>query len=317
MSIGFIQRKRSETASWLRSKYPWAYLLLDLIAERARRTHECSGNLKIGEAYIGDYEAIGATRQQYRTALKILRKHFFIEIILTQKMKKSTTKSTTIITTNGTIVKLLDNDVWDINPQKEKQSTTTTSTTIATIEQPPSNHKQERKKEIIEKETTTSAAIAAHDAAPSFDPEKAKAMLLEFWNSWNQKDTHIKNYLKKGITRCFLALQFVTRDGFVVKKTLIASFVWALNDQPWLEEENQLKKLSDREFVEQYFVDGEEYNGAKCEINAQGILFYRGIKQGYAKFEEKTFKSNLTNALEIMGIDNQFKKTINIKEAYK
>ncbi len=134
MSKRFLKYIPSEKSSHLRSTYPFAFLLLQLVAERARRTPNDPSGLDVGEAYIGDHKSFGATRQQYRTALKHLVDKQFLEIIENCRNRK---KSTTGITTVGTKVKLIDNSIWDINCDYEKTESTTESTTA----QPPPNHR--------------------------------------------------------------------------------------------------------------------------------------------------------------------------------
>jgi hypothetical protein len=77
-------------------------MLLTQIASRAKRTNDFSiHGLEIGDALIGDYESIGLTRGQYRAAIKRAEKYHLI---------------TTIKTTNkGTVVKLINSDIFDIN----------------------------------------------------------------------------------------------------------------------------------------------------------------------------------------------------------
>lgn len=83
---------------------PTAFLLLSLIANRARRTNEkdLMIDLEIGEALIGDFFAYGVTRAVYRTDKEYLIQNGFI---LTTKADR-----------RGTIVKLIDSDIFDINP---------------------------------------------------------------------------------------------------------------------------------------------------------------------------------------------------------
>ena len=78
-----------------------AFILLSIIAIRARRTNEFNiHNLNPREALIGDFANYGMTEQRYRTSKAKLVKWKFI-----------TTKSTT----KGTIATLLDNGIYDIN----------------------------------------------------------------------------------------------------------------------------------------------------------------------------------------------------------
>ena len=75
--------------------------LFSLIAHRAKISNIPSPyGLEIGEALIGDYASCGLTRQKYRTALKNLKKWKFI---------------TTRITNKGTIAKIINSDIWDLN----------------------------------------------------------------------------------------------------------------------------------------------------------------------------------------------------------
>lgn len=116
---------------------PFCFALLALVAKRARRESGHPDGLEPGEAYIGDWKAIGASRQNYRTALEILvsRKHF--KILETNRNRK---KSTTGVTTAGTKVKLLSSSVWDINLNVDNHR----SNHCPTTDQPLTNHEQER-----------------------------------------------------------------------------------------------------------------------------------------------------------------------------
>lgn len=91
----------SEISQFLESK-PIANHLALIIAKRARRTKCLINNLEIGEAFIGDCSKIGITEQQYRTAKKQLAKINFATFRTTNK---------------GTIAKLANTEVWDINTE--------------------------------------------------------------------------------------------------------------------------------------------------------------------------------------------------------
>lgn len=99
---GFIQLKRTSKLLNLIKKRPSAFVLLTLIALRARRTNsdEYLDNLKVGEALIGDYEKYGATEMIYRTDKKFLKKYKF---------------ATFTPTTEGTIAQLFDTSIFDVN----------------------------------------------------------------------------------------------------------------------------------------------------------------------------------------------------------
>lgn len=99
---GWIKLKRNDKVKELLKDAP-CFLLLSQIAFRAKRTNDFSvHNLEIGEAMIGDYSSCGLTEQKYRTA----------------KNKLTTWKFITIrATTKGTVAKLLNKDIWDINEE--------------------------------------------------------------------------------------------------------------------------------------------------------------------------------------------------------
>lgn len=125
MDRGFVKVMRgSRTMELLKDNT--AYCLLTQIALRAKRTADFNVcGLSVGEAFLGDYKSYGMSRQKYRTALKKLRKWGFI---------------TTRITNKGTITKLIDNNIYDINEELQQPS-----------EQPPSNHQATIKQPLTRK----------------------------------------------------------------------------------------------------------------------------------------------------------------------
>lgn len=120
----YFHCKRSDNADWLVEHHPWAFLLLWLIARRARRTNGHIDGLEPGEAFIGDYEKCGIpSRKAYRHALSILVKFKLVEIKKDEKNRKSSSKksgnwghmSKHFGASRGTLVKILDTSIWDIN----------------------------------------------------------------------------------------------------------------------------------------------------------------------------------------------------------
>ncbi len=104
----FIKLQRledSEELQYLVKKDHDAFVLLTVIAERARRLrtpHPGNGLMQF-QAAIGDYKKYGLTEQRYRTAKKHL-----------EKLKLSTFKSTH----KGTVATLCNGRVFDINPEE-------------------------------------------------------------------------------------------------------------------------------------------------------------------------------------------------------
>jgi len=137
VSKRYLKLNPCEETIWLLANHPFAYLLLSLVAIRAERNIDNPSGLQIGESFIGDYEAIGATRQQYRTALNVLVRRKYLTISETCRTRK---KSTTGTTTKGTKVKLLNSIIWDINIEEVNHRLNQCPTT----DQPPTNHDQDR-----------------------------------------------------------------------------------------------------------------------------------------------------------------------------
>jgi len=103
-------------------KNPNCFVLLAQISIRAKRTDLFNVyDLKKGEALLGDYKTVGLTRQMYRNALRKLVKWQFV---------------TTQATNRGTVVKLIDTSVFDINlfPSNHQDQ--------ATTKQPSNNHQE-------------------------------------------------------------------------------------------------------------------------------------------------------------------------------
>lgn len=101
--MNYIKLIRGEKAEWLIENYPKAFLLLTLIALRARRTTGGNLDCKIGEALIGDYKKSGlSTEKEYRCAKKILEKFNF------GAFKGAT---------NGTVARLTSKEIFDINEE--------------------------------------------------------------------------------------------------------------------------------------------------------------------------------------------------------
>jgi hypothetical protein len=100
MNTGFIKLHRGPETLELLSD-PNAFVLLTVIALRARRTEEFNiHNLKSGQALVGDYKKYGLTHRQYRTALKRLG-HWGLAVFKP--------------TTRGTVATLCDTRIYDIN----------------------------------------------------------------------------------------------------------------------------------------------------------------------------------------------------------
>jgi len=99
-------RRGEETEYLLRD--PKAFALLSLIASRARyNDSKRLDGLKKGESLIGDCEAVGLTRGQYRAALKRLLAHGYITTRVVRSVRNGGL---------GTIATLANDSIFLINP---------------------------------------------------------------------------------------------------------------------------------------------------------------------------------------------------------
>ncbi len=115
MSERFIKLIQCERSEWLQEYHPYAFLLLTLIARRARRTYDSPDGYEIGECHIGDYHKAGIPSEKiYRTAKDVLVREGIILICETCRNRK---KGATGRATTGTKVKILGCEFYDINPE--------------------------------------------------------------------------------------------------------------------------------------------------------------------------------------------------------
>src|SRR5690349_12473470 len=148
MSQGFIKLNRSDKLDALLRNDPNAFALLTYIAINARRTYCPITKLQPGETLLNDPAACGLTYQQYRYALQRLKTYDF----------------TTSRTTNrGTILKLKDTTIYDINveplpqpiPQADHNLATSNSLFPVTRTSYINNNKERKN----ERTTTTNAVV--------------------------------------------------------------------------------------------------------------------------------------------------------------
>jgi hypothetical protein len=186
----FIKMIKSQETIEL-MKDPNVFTLLAQIAYRAKRTKDFSiHGLEVGEALIGDYNSIGLTRGQYREAIKRATKYNQI--------------ATNKTTNKGTIVKLINSDIFDINeeveqPPKQPDNNQTTTTN--------KNDKKEKNNIYSKKHVPFQAVVDLfNELLPELPPvqlvteERKKAMKAR-WNTsektqnldwWKEFFSHIR-----------------------------------------------------------------------------------------------------------------------------
>jgi hypothetical protein len=151
---GWIKQMRNEKVLEL-MKLPNVFVLVTQIAQRAWRFNGVNAHgLSVGEAMLGDCENIGLTRQEYRTALK-----------KTEKLGIATFRATN----EGTIGKLVDTSIYDINAIVEQPPEKPTRNRPTTIEQPLIRMKERKK----ERKEAPPSPLPPQTAAPAAQIGKA------------------------------------------------------------------------------------------------------------------------------------------------
>ncbi len=182
----FIKLNRCQMTEELLTQYPMAFLILSYIAYRAKRTTGKSlKGMAIGQMVMGrddlkgTYRNPGPTSQNVRSALKYLKCNQLIDYHATSK---------------GTVVTLLDSDIWDINQETCNQVDRSYVTTI----QPASNQhvttnkedKKERKKEEDKKNKKTCSVRNDPEDRLRSRPQSTISFSFEnrVWENIDQKD---------------------------------------------------------------------------------------------------------------------------------
>lgn len=142
---GYIQLMRSNEVENLIKRRPTAFVLLTIIALRARRTRDRSfDGLKIGEAYIGDHRSYGASSREYRTDKKILEQYGLATF-------KATTK--------GTIAQIADTAIFNINAENKTNELTSLRPSSVIRPTTKKNENNDKKEYTINKRLTNSNPI--------------------------------------------------------------------------------------------------------------------------------------------------------------
>lgn len=114
-----------------------AFVLLTCIALRAKRTSDFNvSGLSAGEALLGDYKNYGMSRQEYRTATNKLEKYGFATFKRTNK---------------GTVARLVDCVIYDINIELKQPSEQPSANHQATTNKNEKNEKNDNKRAIDRK----------------------------------------------------------------------------------------------------------------------------------------------------------------------
>lgn len=149
MSYGFIKLARDRAVEDLLMQNPNAFLLLTLIAYRARRSSDCNrfSGLNIGEALIGDYRSCGLTEQTYRSAKKWLESNGLATFKPTNK---------------GTIATICSTSIYDINADQDNGQNENNLTVQQRTDNGQATTNKNDKKEENEKKTSLANEIVDH-----------------------------------------------------------------------------------------------------------------------------------------------------------
>lgn len=136
MSEGYVPMMRSHEADEIIRENPLAFVLMAVIAKRARyREGTDLRGLELGEAWIGDHSNCGMSMRQYRTAKQQLSKWNFATFKTTNK---------------GTIARLTDSRVFDVLRWHDRQAERQVN------DEPTTTNKKERRERLKD--------IGDHDA---------------------------------------------------------------------------------------------------------------------------------------------------------
>ncbi len=113
----FLKLIRSDKTDWLINEFPNAFLLLCVIALRAKRAKDELRGLEPGDSIVdrrGTSKAAGLTEMAFRIALEKLIILKFIEVVWNPKVR-GPQKRTIKTSMKSMVVNILDSDVFDIN----------------------------------------------------------------------------------------------------------------------------------------------------------------------------------------------------------
>ena len=195
----FIKYFPTEKAAWLRQYHPNVFLLLTMVAEKAKRTKKNSSNGLIqGDAILGSYEEAGLSRKEYRNAIdKGVELHLW-EIVWNFKNPKQQKRAIKGAIKN-IVLNLLDNSVWDINLETEEDE----GAICSAIKGPLRGHlipvpicikeSEEAKEAIAKKESDKEKRNSPIAISPFLEKEKEKDQMQEIHDFIKTHDLEISS----------------------------------------------------------------------------------------------------------------------------
>lgn len=219
----FIKFKPTKEFFDLIESRPTAFCLFTLIVARARRTPNKINGLDSGEAYIGDHKKYGVSRQVYRSDLNCL---------------KSTNWITFRSTTKGTIAKVVNTDIFDLNISEDNQQNSHQSNQQPTIKQPLT-------KNVKNVKITQSVKANTSSKEKTVSSYKSVAMFLTRLQIYNLA-WELKVPVAKVISKYHEVLNPENREKYDIRNT-------QLTLRKWLERsisKNEIAVLTEFEHIE-------------------------------------------------------------------
>ncbi len=180
----FVKFMRSEASDFLESE-PIANHVLSVIARRARRTPHPYNGLETNECHMGDYEKLGISRQQYRSAMDKLEKWGLV---------------TTKATNKGTVATLANTDVYDINTKEQP------------AEQPASNQPPNQP---VTNQVTTNKELKKLRTQEKYIPPVPDGVEADLWKEYLKTRTKLKApNTERAITTLINALNKLVAKGY-------------------------------------------------------------------------------------------------------
>lgn len=275
----FLMLQRNSTTEELLQK-PDCFVLLTQIALRARRSDDFNlHNLEIGESFIGDYQRAGLTEQRYRTAKNNLARWGFATFRATNK---------------GTIAKLTDARVYDINKNEINEQTNRLATDKLTDEQRTTNEQLTTNNNIIIKEDNNIIDVEFEKFWQSYNPiHTGKGVKQEAKTQFAKalkKDTleNITKGLKDYMSECHTKGTFTKQvDGWLKKQ------MWKGEYSKEAKQNNEALRATINEMVGKDLIDKIEVNDGKTKIYFKSETQFKELKN-QSEDTKKRIKDTIT-----------------------
>lgn len=294
----FLKLIRSDKAEWLISNYPNAFLVLSIIALRAKRNKDSLSGMEPGDAIVdrkGTAKAAGITEDQFRVALAHLIKLNLVEIVFNPKVG-GTQKRPIKIPMKSMIVNILNSMVFDINKNYESPSQSPSDPHQIPINKK-ERKKEEEKEKKYQKENSSIQKKEYREKVTLSEEQYAKLIAGHGEPFVNTMLDELSAYKCSNGKKYASDYHLMIGAGWVIKKCT--------------EQKNAPTKIprGDDICIElmKTFQNQEFYNEARCYIDNVGIAFQRGIKHKQIKFKEYGFWDQFRNMLIEFGIKYEFK----------